>query len=275
MNAANSHSPVANRGKIKPSVASGSVAIVACSLAAFISFVSSAEKPKKKKIHEVFITAARLTYNNKTKDVFADGNVKMQSRDMTLLSEKIYYNTNTKMAKVDVPFKLFGQGNTFTGNKVEANFKEKVVKAYGNVKFVQKKRKSGKKPEKKEEKGEKITSIKSKTREDVTITCDQFVYNYDSKEGTAEGNVKLYRADGVITGDHATYSGKPGLVVVTGNVKVEKTNGDWLTCKKATVSLKEDWVEAEGDIKSKIRVEEKEEEKKEEKKDVKKKEKTK
>lgn len=214
-----------------------------------------AEKaPSKTKYKNVGLKADHMRFNNKTKNLFAEGGVVLTSEDMKILCENLLYNTEAETAKITGSPVFTQPGTQITGDVLHANFKEKKLRIENNVQVDQ---------EKKAIKRE--TGLKEHLKDKFTLTCDILNYDYGVKKGTAEGNVKVVQKsvkDGkeevetTAYGDKADYDGKTEILVVTGRVKIEQKNGEWINAQKATISLKEDWVEIEGAIEGILKIEE-------------------
>lgn len=214
--------------------------------------------PSKTKYKNVGLKADHMRFNNKTKNLFAEKNVvltmKEKDGDMKILCEKLLYNTEAETAKITGSPVFTQPGTTIVGDVLHANFKEKKLRIENNVQVDQ---------EKKAIKRE--TGLKEHLKDKFTLTCDFMNYDYGIKKGTAEGNIKIVQKsikDGkeeietTAYGDKADYDGKTEILVVTGRVKIEQKDGEWLNAQKATISLKEDWVEIEGEVSGTFKIEE-------------------
>jgi len=213
----------------------------------FSKEASSSSSSKKVKHKMVNLKANSVKYNNKTKNVLATGKVVMTTEDMKLTCDWALYNTENKTAILKNNLKLTQTGTELSGDLLTADFKEKRVVIEKNVRLIQ---------EKKEIKKE--SGLKEHLKEKFTLTCGRIEYFYGEKRGVAEGNIKVSQEDSTAYGDEAVYTDKDEQIVVTGKVRVEQKNGEWLTCKRAVISTKEDWVEAEGEVEGTIKVEEEE-----------------
>lgn len=210
--------------------------------------------PSKTKYKNVGLKADHMRFNNKTKNLFAEGNVVLTSEDMKILCENLLYNTEAETAKITGTPVFTQPGTTIVGEVLHANFKEKKLRIENNVQVDQ---------EKKAIKRE--TGLKEHLKDKFTLTCDVLNYDYGVKKGAAEGNIKIVQKsvkDGkeeiatTAYGDKADYDGKTEILVVTGRVKIEQNDGEWLNAQKATISLKEDWVEIEGAVEGTFKIEE-------------------
>jgi lipopolysaccharide transport protein LptA len=87
-------------------------------------------------------------------------------------------------------------------------------------------------------------------REKLTINADKIILNRATDDLEAVGKVRITQKAGgkerVATGDHASYSDKRQMAVLTGNVKIQRENGDWLTAQKAVFYTDKENFEATG-----------------------------
>ena len=219
--------------------------LVILSLCLFISATIFAQKKEKKKYRIVKIEAKHIKYNNKTKDLWTNKGMILKSEDVTIVAKEFLYNTEKETIKASGDLKLTQKGTEITADKLSGNLKDKIIILQNNVKMIQ---------EKKEIRRE--TTLKEHMKDIVTIFCDKIEYDYGKKEGKASGNIRVVQEDGFATGDRALYSDKEQIIKVIGNVKIERKDGSKLSCDRAVISLKDDWIEAEGDIKGVFKVEE-------------------
>ncbi len=210
--------------------------------------------PSKTKYKNVALKADHMRFNNKTKNLLAESNVVLTSEDMKIVCEKLLYNTEAETSKITGSPVFTQPGTQITGDVLFANFKEKKLKIEGNVQIVQEKKAI-----------KKQTGFKEQLKDRITMTCDKVDYQYGDKNGVAEGNIKViqeeatpdgYKLHSTAYGDKAEYNGKDEILVVTGRVRVEQNEGEWVNAQKATISLKEDWVEVEGNIQGNFKIEE-------------------
>lgn len=212
------------------------------------SFSISQEKEKKSKI--VSLKTSYFKYNNKTKDLFTDKGVILTTEDITIKAKEILYNTDTEIANLKGDLYFRQTGTEITGEEAIIYLKEKKIILEKNIKMVQ---------EKKEIKRE--TGLKEHLQENIFLFGNKIEYDYGKKEGRMTGNVKVEQKDGEgegdkAEGDEAEYYDKKEIIIITGNVKLDKKDGDKLKCNKATIYLKDDTLEVEGNVEGKFKVEE-------------------
>lgn len=202
-----------------------------------------AAKSLKKKAVRLF--AAHVRYNQKTKTMAATGNVRLLLDDMELTARELLYNDETETARITGDPRFRQKGREGSAEVIRADFKNKQVVLEGSVWLRQEK-----------EAIKKETGLKEHVGKVVVLRCDRLTYDYGTKNGKAEGHVVVEQEDAVAHGNTAVIDGEREIVVVTGGVRVEKKDGQWLEADRAIISTKEDWVELEGNIKALIQVEE-------------------
>lgn len=87
-------------------------------------------------------------------------------------------------------------------------------------------------------------------REKLTIQADKIILFRATDDLQAEGNVKIIQKVGgkerVAVGRQATYSDRQQLATLSGDVKIQRENGDWLTADKALFYTEKEAFEATG-----------------------------
>jgi lipopolysaccharide assembly outer membrane protein LptD (OstA) len=184
------------------------------------------------------------------------GSVVLLQGDVTMTMDQCDYDDSKNTAVATGHLKIVDPESTVTGDKLQADFTKKLAQIIGNVTIVTQRKKTAPAtepetaPEKTAEKpaaGEKQPSTTSQYREKkTTITCPQIDYYYaaDKKQATVTGPVKAVQEDKTVTADKAYYDGVKDVVTLDGNVTVTTDKGDEFRCPEATISLKDDWVEA-------------------------------
>ncbi len=163
------------------------------------------------------------------------GNVNIRQQDGLLTSDEAIYNSKTKEAYANKNVKFTRPGTTITSDKVTVYYEEKRGIWEGNVHIVQDKNKKGDQPIKggpvnlycdsleffweKPRKG--IASGKVRVdQSDKHVSCDKATYTEDPQTILMENNVKLERDDGSwMTCDKMTLHVKEETVEGEGNVK--------------------------------------------------------
>ena len=164
------------------------------------------------------------------------GHVVMIQEDMTLYSDQCDFDDKANTAVATGHLKLTDPDSTLTGDRIQANFDQKLAQFVGNVTIVTQKKKT-------EENGKPVSEYRQKK---TTITCPQIDYYYadDKKQATIAGPVKAVQEDKTLWADKADYDGIKDTVTLTGNIRVQTDAGSEFHCPSATISLKDDTLEA-------------------------------
>jgi lipopolysaccharide transport protein LptA len=175
--------------------------------------LSKEEKRKRtedalKKVRTV-ITADQMEYFTKTENANLVGNVVVLQKEKKLTGKKAFIRGEA-------------DGDTIT---LEEN--AQVTQLNGNWlvenKIIR--------PDSKDEEQQRLL------REKLVIDADKIVLFRATDDLEATGKVKIVQKVGskerVATGDKATFSDKKQMAVLTGNVRIQRENGDWLTAQEA------------------------------------------
>ncbi len=87
-------------------------------------------------------------------------------------------------------------------------------------------------------------ALKSVTR----LTSSRLTMTLKERDIVAEGPVKVTQKDRWASGDHATYTEATHLLVVTGTVRMQETDGRRLQADRAVISLVDETFDAEGNV---------------------------
>ena len=172
------------------------------------------------------------------------GNIVLLQDDVTMTMDQCDYNDANNTAVASGHLKIVDSESTLTGDSVEANFDQKLAQVKGNVTIVTQRKK---KEEAKPAEGEKTSGVSEYREKKTTITCPQIDYYYadDKKQATVYGPLQGVQEDKTVHADKAFYDGLKDEVVLEGNVRLVLDNGSEFRCPKATISLKDDWIQAD------------------------------
>ena len=226
--------------------------------------------------------ADQLRYDEKKKQYVLTGHVKFRHKDTLLYCDKATYDEDNDTAEAEGALRVIDPENVCTGDHVHADFKEeiKLMIITGNVVVVHQKKEeaaakapangavkaevgkgeAGKaaqpaagaaKPAGDDKGQDKAGDFKKKK---TTVYADKVEYWYDDAKklaiATAErtGQVRAVQEDKTAWADKAVYDQRPEVdeITVTGNVHVKTDKGDEFRCPKAVISVKDDWMQAEG-----------------------------
>lgn len=225
--------------------------------------------------------ADNFRYDPNTKTYHVTGNVVFANKDVRLYCDQADYHEDTDTAKATGHSRVTNPDSVITGDLVEADFGKKLAVVTSNVRIITQKKQNqpeGDKPSASREKSEKdkaaaaneatntaatppaATAEKDKGKGDkepqhiedywqkkTTITCERLEYYYadDVKKMIATPRVKAVQEDKVVWADQGIYEDITRLITLTGNVVLTTEKGDEMHCAKATISVDDDWVQAE------------------------------
>ena len=164
------------------------------------------EKAIKKE--RTVVTADVMEYWSKKKDVFFTGNVVLLQKDKK--------TTGDKAQILDGPKLIILEGNAkMTQINGDWLVTEKIME-----------------PEKDNKEHERII------KEKMNITADKIVIDQKTSDFTATGNVVITQRvagnkDRMSKSDQCVFKDAEGTLTLTGNVRIEKENKDWMTATKA------------------------------------------
>jgi len=195
---------------------------------------AQSEAPKAKKVQVKH--ADKLSYDSAAKVYHLTGNVLLTQEDMSLYADNCDYDDKGQTAVATGHLKITDPDLTLTGDRVKADFNAKLAQIVGNVTIVTQKKKT-------EENGKPVSEYRQKL---TTITCPQIDYYYadDKKQAAIAGPLKAVQEDKTLWADKADYDGVKDTVVLTGNIRVKTDAGSEFRCPSATISLKDDTLEA-------------------------------
>jgi len=199
-------------------------------------------KKKEKKDDEVRIDNADQGRYDANRDLFyLSGNVVFRDEDVKLYCDEASYNGNDDTAACAGNLRIVDPENTITGLKMNADFDAEIANIEGNVKIVTTKTPKSQENRDREEGKEPKKRI-------TTITCDKVVYYYTEGErrAIATGNVKAVQEDKTVTAQRADYDREKDVVVLGTKVTFTMENGNTFVCRKATISVTDDWINVEG-----------------------------
>lgn len=168
------------------------------------------------------ITADQMEYFTRTEDANLDGNVVVLQKDKQVTGDKavIKGEKNGDMITVDGHAKV----NQINGNWLVQN---KIIK-----------------PDAQDEEQQRLL------HEKMMMDADKITLHRATDDMEAQGNVKITQKVGgkerVAVGKEATYSDKQQLATLTGDVKIQRENGDWLTADKVLYHTDTETFEAFG-----------------------------
>lgn len=254
------------------------------------------EQAPEKTTHEVILDHAdRVRYDNKTKDYTLTGDIVLRHEDGVLRAQTLRMNSETKKGVATGDLSFADKQTTVTANRLEIDFDARVALFKDDVRLVtQKKPEPGEakteagesangaaaataeaapaepaegktegppaEPAKGSGDGEEAKPFREYWKDRTEIRCPELLYYYRDDRAVARGGITARQKDQRGRADEAVYTDKDELLVLSGNVEMENDRGETFRARKVTVSIAEDWLEAEGISDSRFLVEEEKEE---------------
>ncbi len=220
--------------------------------------------------------ADRMRYDGENKLFFLTGSVVMTHKDITLYCDEAQYNEEADTARATGSLKVTSPESTVGGDLITADFDRKLVVITGNVHLVtQRKPKAAEGQE--ESPGSPAPQSGGATRSPgptsgaaatpgteaaseqgrperfrdyheklTTITCERIDYWYEEKRLIATGNITVVQEDKTVTADDAVYDEENDIVTLTGRpVRLLRENGDEFETPKVTISVEDNWIDAD------------------------------
>ena len=222
------------------------------------------------------LTAASLRYQARTGDVSADGGVKMVREGSTLAGRRLLANLTTKRADVrdDVTLvrapgpspagsdrvarALAREETTVTAARIVFRWDTNEAEAEGHVVVRQQDRTGWADRMLYAEASNRVIltgnviveqlSEQQAPRSTTRVTCNRLTMTLKERDLEAEGSVKVTQKDRWATGDRATYTEATRLLVVTGSVRMQESDGRRLQADRVVISLVDETFEAEGNV---------------------------
>ena len=166
---------------------------------------------------ETTITAARIVFRWDTNEAEAEGHVVVRQPDKTGWADRMVYSEASNTL-------------TLTGNVI-------VEQLSGDWLVREGVATAPRDPQQQQ-------ALRSTTR----LTCNRLTMTLKERDIVAEGLVKVTQKDRWATGDRATYTEATRVLVVTGTVRMQETDGRRLQADRVIISLADETFEADGNV---------------------------
>ncbi|PKL79761.1 MAG: hypothetical protein CVV27_01295, partial [Candidatus Melainabacteria bacterium HGW-Melainabacteria-1] len=168
------------------------------------------------------ITSDQMEYFTRTEDANLEGKVVLLQKDKQITGDKAFIRGERSGDQIIIEGNA--QVTQINGNWLVRN---KIIK-----------------PDAEDEEQQRLL------REKMVITADKITFMRATDDLKAEGNVKITQKVGgkerVAVGKEATYSEQKQLATLTGDVRIQRENGDWLTSDLARFYTEKETFEAIG-----------------------------
>jgi len=215
------------------------LSLIVISLSIFFPEAYVFSQDTTKKIIKVTITAEKLRGEEGAKIIHLENKIKIQQGEMTLTAMEGVFYTENKIIMLSGEVTFTRPGSTIKGDKVIV-YQDRQFGAWeGHVKFVQ---------QKIPDSNSDNTKVKNALQDGpVTLTCDTLEFYWGKTvKAIAKGNVRAIQKDKSFSSDVVTYTEKPQILILEGNIILGEQKGMTMTCDKLTLYIKEERVQAEG-----------------------------
>ncbi|UCH36518.1 MAG: hypothetical protein JSV65_09240 [Armatimonadota bacterium] len=233
-----------------------------------------------KKTEEVLLEHAdRVRYDNKTKEYTLTGDVVLRHEDGVLRAQTVRMNSDTKKGVATGDLSFADEETTLTAERLEIDFDARIGLFKGDVRLV-----TQKKPEAEEGpaaaggeqeqapapgaesegetagagEDEEAKPFSEYWEERTEIRCPELEYSYREDRAVARGGITARQKDRTGRADEAVYTDQDEMLVLSGSVEMKNERGETLRADKMTISIKDEWLEAEGAADSRFLIEEEE-----------------
>lgn len=187
---------------------------------------------------ELKIEADRMDYDETRKQVRLVGHVRFESGDTVMTAPYAEYHTGKQIAEFQGGVKVTQPGSTLVGNKMKVWYGEGRGVLSGNVRLVSEKAPGG------------------DARTPAVMTAHEIEYRWIEGIGEARGAVKVRQGDRRAFADLAHYDRNSETIDMTGNVRFEQGQDDWLTSDSAQVNLASETIVAKGQVVGRFMIDE-------------------
>ncbi|MGB6607438.1 MAG: LptA/OstA family protein [Atribacterota bacterium] len=211
--------------------------LIIFSLIIFLSFSVSAQEEKKETEESVVnIEADNVTYDKSTDKMIFEGNVIVTQEDITLTAQEADFDVDKKIGQIKGDIKLVQSDITITGETLEAFLNDKRYIFQEKVVLIQERK------------------DKEEKEDNITWNCNNLEIFTDTQDLTATGEVKILKKDYTITAEEAVYNDNEQKITLKGKVRIEEEAGRWITGDKAVFYIDSERLEAEGNVRSGIKL---------------------
>lgn len=212
------------------------VCLLGCSCFSYAKAEPNKENVPRGK-QAVTLNSDRGDYNEKEKLVRLIGNVKFTCQDAVMTSSFATYHTDTQIAEFQGNIKLTQPGTSVTGQSLRVYYGNQRAILKGGVKVVSTRFKL-----------QDSTEQPKNSAEPAYLEADEFEYNWAQGIGYAKGNIRFHQGERKVFADKAKYDRGASNVEMSGNVRVENGDNDWLSSQRVNVDLTTNKVQASGQV---------------------------
>jgi lipopolysaccharide assembly outer membrane protein LptD (OstA) len=200
----------------------------------------------------LFLNCSTLEYLSKDEKIISTGKLTFiltqKKRKTNAMAESLTaFNDDKKDMLLGGPIYLSQTKKTVSADNATINESNKILELKGHVKAIFDKGQNILSPDtlKQIDSSETKDFLKNKTN----LTADRLVIFTDTENSQVYGNVVITQKNKEARSDFASYDEKNDQIIMTGNVEIKKENG-WVKCKKVFVSIKDESLTAQGEVRS-------------------------
>lgn len=179
---------------------------------------------------EIRIQADRMDYDDSRREVRLIGHVRIQSGDTLMTAPYAQYHTENEVAEFQGGIRLTQPGSTLVGNRMKVWYGQQRAVVNGSVRLVSEKAPGG------------------DTRTPAVLVCQELEYHWATGLGEARGAVKVRQGNRRAFADRARYDRVGETIEISGHVRFEQGQDDWLTSQTALVNLRTETIVAQGQV---------------------------
>ena len=135
--------------------------------------------------------------------------VTQTGEDVVIFAQDATFDRNRNVANATVQLKVVTRDSTITGAKLFADFDERTATITESVKITSHGKKDGVAPGLRGE----------ATKKPITVLCERVDWDYDIRQGTATGNIRIFQDANRGTCNKIIYDEKRNIINLLGNVR--------------------------------------------------------
>lgn len=169
------------------------------------------------------------TLDEQTRVVAIRGPVTFTQGDSSMETVGGTYDQREAFARSQSPVTLRDPDMTLTGDQGTVDFKHHIATLAGAIHLTVKPKPSDQKD---------TDTVDKEAEQPAVITCDQIVYNYQTKQADATGHFVIHQKNRTVTAEMGHYDAATEIATLKGPVKYTTSDGQSFTAPDAVVSLK-------------------------------------
>ncbi|MDQ3814438.1 MAG: LPS export ABC transporter periplasmic protein LptC [Armatimonadota bacterium] len=217
---------------------------------------------KKERTGDINLESNDAVWDNGRNVGQLSGNVKItqDGEDFILYADRVTYYKTTNQADARGNLRVETKDSTIVSAQIHADFDAKIITLTGNVTMRSHGKEDGikeKKPEKKA--GEEGRNLREEVlHKPSRMTCEKIEYNYENREALVTGNIRLTQEQNLGVCAKILFDEEKNVARLEGSVIFKQKDGRTIETPSLTVWIDQDKILAPKETKIKIPVEKKE-----------------